>query len=52
MKQPEEEIEQAAIEQQIRAIQSEIENNFSLSKMQVAERKKMLNKLIAQRQRK
>ena len=41
--------EKLAIEQQIKALQKELETNFSLSKNQIMDKKKLVSKLIAQK---
>lgn len=43
--------ERLALDQQINALQKEIDTNFSLSKNQVMEKKKLLNQLIAKKNR-
>jgi len=41
--------ERRALDQQIKALQMEIDSNFSLSKNQVMEKKKTINRLNAQK---
>lgn len=43
--------EKISIDQQINALQKDIDNNFGLSKNQIMEKKKLINQLIARKNR-